>query len=202
MASLTPGRLFSGLPVRRRAYEHLRQAPSGQDTESTFCSGGACPCTIGTAPVARPGKSSAAARRSWGFLLRAVLFRWTCFLRPFSLSAPVSCPHLAASHVAFREPRVSGLLRGFPVQGRSCFSVPSLRGPGFHNPVRRRTFVRSAGWGAWGRCSGHPVRLVGLCLFGWGSVLLPPPPVSPAEWRQSRDLVGCISRQGILSSGS
>ena len=105
---------------------------------------------------------------------------WSCFLRPFSLSAPVSCSHLAASHVAVREPRVSGCLGVFPFRDVRVASSPSLLGPGFPNPVRRRTFVRSTGVGRLGEVFRAPGAVSWLCLFGWGSVLLPPRP-SPRQ---------------------
>ena len=68
----------------------------------------------------------------------------------------------------------------FPFRDVRVASSPSLLGPGFPNPVRRRTFVRSTGVGRLGEVFRAPGAVSWLCLFGWGSVLLPPRP-SPRQ---------------------
>ena len=100
---------------------------------------------------------------------------------------PVRC-------VARACPRAScfGVASGFSRSGtRSCCCVPVPVGPRVsltHCVAARSSVLR--GWGAWGRCSGRPLRLGGPCLFGWWFASSWPPPVPLAEWRQPRDLVG------------
>ena len=125
--------------------------------------------------MARPGKSSAAARRSWDFLFGEVSVqggRASFVPSPFRPRFPVPTSlrrTLLSASLAFQG--ASGFSRSGTfvlLRPRPCWAPVSLT----QFVAARSSVLR--GWGAWGRCSGHPVRLVGCACWVWGRCLFPP----------------------------
>ena len=137
--------------------------PRQDRTQRARCvRGGACPCTIGTVPVARPGKSSARAKVppphvvrgiscSGRFLFRVVVLPSSFrprFPDPTSLRRTLLSASLAFQGASgFSRSGTFALLRPRP-----CWAPVSLT----QFVAARSSVLRGGGAASW------------LCLFGWG----------------------------------